>query len=379
MPTENFLYVEPEGNAAVVLVQGDWVIANSAVIAEQLAELPERLLGAPRVRFRCNGLRDLDTSGAWLLQRAARDLEDQGVRTELTDFQAAHRRFLERVMAGLPERATTEPRRREGLLDQVQRLGHWALYAVRHMGEVTAFGGRLAETLLTCVLLPFRLRVDAVVANMQRAGVHAIPIVALLAFLISIVLAYQGATQLERFGAEIYTINMTAVSLLREMGPLLTAILVAGRSGSAFAAELGVMRLNEEVDAMHTMGMDPFEVLVLPRILALVLMLPLLTMLTNLVGLAGGGVAVYALMGLPLETYLAQVQSALTPWTFWVGILKTPVFAFLIASTATFWGLRVTGSAASVGRATTVSVVQSIFLVILADAAFSILFIGLGV
>jgi phospholipid/cholesterol/gamma-HCH transport system permease protein len=378
MPSETFLHVQPEGNAVAVRVTGDWVIANAEAIERQLAEIPERALGAPRIVFQCGGLRDLDTSGAWLLHRASRDLEAQGYAAELSDFRPAHERFIRRVVGDLPNRLTVSPRPREDLLDQVQRLGHWSLYAVRHLGEVTAFLGRVAETALTCVILPFRLRGDAVVANMQRAGVNAIPIVALLAFLISIVLAYQGATQLARFGAEIFTINMTAVSLLREMGPLLTAILVAGRSGSAFAAELGVMRLNEEIDAMRTMGMDPYEVLVLPRILALVIMLPLLTMLANLVGLAGGALAVYALIGIPLETYMAQVQGALTPWTFWAGIIKTPVFAFLIASTATFWGMRVAGSAASVGRATTLSVVQSIFLVIAADAVFSILFTGLG-
>lgn len=379
MPSETFLHVQPEGNAVAVQVTGDWVIANAAEIQRQLAEVPERALGAPHIRFQCGGLRDLDASGAWLLHRAGRDLEQQGYTTEMAGFRSAHARFIERVVGDLPRELTAAPRRREGLLDQVQWVGQAALGGVRHLGEVTAFWGRLAETVLTCIIMPFRIRVDGVVANMQRSGVNAIPIVALLAFLISIVLAYQGATQLSRFGAEIFTINMTAVSLLREMGPLLTAILVAGRSGSAFAAELGVMRLNEEIDAMRTMGMDPYEVLVLPRILALVITLPLLTMLANLVGLAGGAVAVNGLLGIPLSTYLSQVQGALTPWTFWVGILKAPVFAVLIASTATFWGMRVSGSAESVGRATTISVVQSIFLVIAADAAFSVLFTGLGV
>ncbi|HKJ71862.1 MAG TPA: MlaE family lipid ABC transporter permease subunit [Gammaproteobacteria bacterium] len=379
MASEQFLSLERQTGQLVVQVFGDWVIENAAALKERLGRLPAEASGFPRITLHCGGIHELDTSGAWILHKAVRDLEQAGFATEVTGFKPAHQRFLDRLETGLPA-AGEEPRRvRETLADQVERLGEWTVYGVRHTGEAALFLLRLGETLMLSLVLPFRLRFASLVANMHRSGVNAIPIVALLAFLISIVLAYQGATQLARFGAEIFTVNLTAVSLLREMGVLLTAILVAGRSGSAFAAELGTMQMNEEIDAMETMGMDPFEVLVLPRVAALVIMLPLLTVLADLVGLAGGALSAYLLMGLPPDPYLTQVRSALTPWTFWVGVMKAPVFAFLIGSVATFWGLRVDGSAESVGRSTTVSVVQSIFLVIAADAAFSILFTRLGI
>ena len=379
MASEQFLSLEKHTGELVILVFGDWVIENAAALKERLGRLPHEAAGFPRIVFRCGGLRELDTSGAWILHKATRDLESAGFATELSGFQEVHSRFIERVVANLPAEEEHPVRFRPGLIDQVEKLGNWVVYGVQHAGEAAVFHLRLAETLMLCLIMPFRLRIGATVANMYRAGVNAIPIVGLLAFLISIVLAYQGATQLQRFGAEIFTVNLTAVSLLREMGVLLTAILVAGRSGSAFAAELGTMQVNEEIDAMETMGMDPFEVLILPRVMALVIMLPLLTVLADLVGLAGGALSAYLLMGLPLDPYLTQVQSALTPWTFWVGLIKAPVFAFLIGSVATFWGMRVSGSAESVGRATTVSVVQAIFLVIAADAGFSILFTSLGI
>jgi len=379
MTSQRFLSLERQTGQLTIRVLGDWVIENAAALEESVGRLQREAAGFPRVVFRCGELEALDISGAWLLHRATRDLEQAGLAAELTEFKEEHSRFIQRVVADLPAKEELPSQFHESVVDQVQKLGEWTVYGIRHAGEATVFLLRLAQTLGLTLAMPFRLRFGAVVAGMYRAGVTAIPIVALLAFLISIVLSYQGATQLTRFGAEIFTVNLTVVSLLREMGVLLTAILVAGRSGSAFAAEIGTMKLNEEIDAMETMAMDPFEVLVLPRVIALVVMLPLLTVLADLVGLAGGALSAFLIMGLPLDPYLTQVQSAITPWTFWVGLMKAPVFAFLIASVGTFWGMRVTGSAESVGRSTTVSVVQSIFLVIAADAAFSILFTNLGI
>ncbi len=379
MTAHQFLRPEKSGVHLNVHLFGRWVIQHAAELKARLDEIPGEAMGARRIVFECGGLEEIDTSGAWILHQAVRDLEAQGFEAELTGFREAHSRFFQRVIADITDEDVHVRRVRETFLDRVERLGRGTVHAFRHVGEVTVFLLRVGGVLVRCLLLPFRLRMGAIVANMYGAGVAAIPIIALLAFLISIVLAYQGATQLARFGAEIFTVNLTAVSLLREMGVLLTAILVAGRSGSAFAAELGAMKLNEEIDAMQTMGLDPYEVLILPRIMALVLMLPLLTVLADLVGLAGGALSVYLLMGLSLDSYLAQVKSALSPWTFWVGVIKAPVFAFLIGSTGTFYGMQVSASAESVGRYTTLAVVQSIFLVIAADAAFSVLFTRLGI
>lgn len=381
MSAQSFLTFQHTGDGQLqVKVNGDWVIENVTELKDRISSLYENTGGTRRVVFQCSGLGQIDTSGAWVLYQAARTLEARGFEADLTGFQQAHSRFMEQVMGDFPAyEEEEEPQQRSVLLDQFEIVGGWVVYCVCHIGEAISFLLKLLETLFFNLIMPWRFRFGIMVANMYRAGVLAIPIVALLAFLISIVLAYQGATQLARFGAEIFTIDMTAITLLREMGVLLTAILVAGRSGSAFAAENGTMKLNEEIDAMQTLGLDPFELLVLPRVVAMIIMLPLLTLLADIVGLAGGALSAFLLLDIPLGPYLAQVQGAVTPWTFWVGIIKAPVFAFLIATTGTYWGMKVGGSAESVGRLTTVAVVQSIFMVIAADAAFSVVFSQVGI
>jgi phospholipid/cholesterol/gamma-HCH transport system permease protein len=195
----------------------------------------------------------------------------------------------------------------------------------------------------------------------------------------SMVISYQAAIQLQKFGADIFTIDLMVISLLREMGVLVTAIMVAGRSGSAFAAEIGVMKLREEVDALRTIGMDPVEVLVLPRLIALIIVLPLLTLIADMVGLAGGGVMSVLLLDISLTQYIDRAQHVATYTMFYVGMIKAPVFAFLIAVIGTYQGMNVSGSAESVGRLTTVAVVQSIFLVIMTDGLFSIIFAIMGI
>ena len=208
-----------------------------------------------------------------------------------------------------------------------------------------------------------------------ETGVQAVPVVAVIAFLISIILAYIGAQQLQPFGAEIFTVDLVAIGVLRELGVLLTAIMVAGRTGSAYAAELGVMKLNDEVDALESLGLDPFEVLVLPRVLGLVIAMPLLTIVADAMGLAGGAVLTNVLIELPWEQFLARLDSAVGTTTFWAGLIKAPVFGVLIALTGTMRGLQVRESSQELGRLTTMAVVQSIFLVIFADAAFAVFFL----
>jgi phospholipid/cholesterol/gamma-HCH transport system permease protein len=362
-----------EGERRVLVLSGDWQIDRVAELKKRLDARLQEIPGGTVVVFRGQGLGRLDTTGAWLLERAAADLEHRGATVSREGLPQEWSEFL-RPMAPFAQGGSAADQPRAGLLDPFEELGRKTVEGTTHLVAALGFLGRLTLTALYTLGHPLRFRLGMMVATMQRAGVTAIPIIALMAFLISIVIAYQGAYQLARFGAEIFTINLTAVSLLREMGVLLTALLVAGRSGSAFAAEIGVMKVNEEVDAMQTMGMDPFEVLVLPRVLALVVMLPLLTLLADLAGLAGGALSAHLLMGVSLEQFLGQVRASLSDTTFWVGIIKAPVFGFLIATAGTFWGMRVTGSAESVGRVTTIAVVQSIFLVIVADAGFSILF-----
>jgi phospholipid/cholesterol/gamma-HCH transport system permease protein len=216
--------------------------------------------------------------------------------------------------------------------------------------------------------------VIATLVQMEETGLNAMPIVGLLSFLIGVVMAYQGADQLRRFGAEIYTVNLLGIAILRELGVLLTAIIIAGRSGSAFTAQIGTMQVNQEIDALRTLGLEPVEVLVLPRIFGLVFTLPLLVFYADAMGLLGGALMSWAELGIPLPRFLEQLRGAITEWTLWVGVIKAPFFALIIAMIGCYEGFNVTGSAESVGRLTTQSVVESIFVVIVADAAFSILF-----
>jgi phospholipid/cholesterol/gamma-HCH transport system permease protein len=234
------------------------------------------------------------------------------------------------------------------------------------------------ETVAT-VLQPRRLRVAALFHQMEEIGLNALPIIGLLSFLIGVVVAYQGADQLRQFGAEVFTVNLLGVGILRELGGLMAAIIVAGRSGSAFTAQIGTMKVNEELDAIQISGLNMIEVLVLPRLLGIVVTLPLLTFYSNAMGLLGGGVMCYVDLHITIPVFLHQLRDAVAGGTFWVGLIKAPVFAFIIALVGCHQGFLVERNASSVGRHTTQAVVESIFLVIVADAVFSITFSWIGI
>jgi phospholipid/cholesterol/gamma-HCH transport system permease protein len=240
------------------------------------------------------------------------------------------------------------------------------------------FLGLVLITLSKVIAHPRRIRGASTVYHMQATGINAMPIVGLLSFLIGVVLAYQGAQQLAAFGAEIFVVDLLGVSILRELGVLLTAIMVAGRSGSAFTAQIGTMKVNQEIDALETLGLDPIEVLVMPRVVALMITMPLLVFFADIVGLVGGAIVASATLGIDYGAFLNRLQEAVELRTFFAGLIKAPVFAFVIGMVGCFQGLRVTGSAESVGQQTTQSVVQSIMLVLILDAGFSILFAEIG-
>jgi len=241
------------------------------------------------------------------------------------------------------------------------------------------FFGLTISTLVSAIAKPKRLRPVALINQIEQTGLNAVPIVSLLNFLIGIVIAYQGAVQLRKFGAEIFTIDGLAFGIPREIAVLITAIVVAGRSGSAFTAQIGTMQVNQEVDALRTVGLNPIEVLVLPRINALLITLPMLVFLADVAGLMGGALMSVLSLDLTVGQFMKRLEEVISLKHFLVGLVKAPVFAYIIAIVGCFEGLRVTGSAESVGRMTTKAVVESIVLVILADALFSILFSALGI
>jgi phospholipid/cholesterol/gamma-HCH transport system permease protein len=333
---------------------------------------------AARAEIALDGIDRLDTAGAWLLHRLEQELRLAGIDVIFSGARPQHAPLLDEVrrieLEHPPQPAEINP-----LLRLVAGLGRSTLSALEEARFLLSFFGQVLTTLARVALRPARLRLTSFTHHLEHTCLNALPIVGLISFLIGVVLAYQGAGQLRRFGAEIYTIDLLGVSVLREIGILLTAIVVAGRSGSAFTAQIGTMKVNQEVDALQTLGLDPLEILVLPRILALVVALPLLAFYADVLALLGGGLMCLLVLDIPASQFLAQLDWAVTPAMFWVGVVKAPVFAFLIAMVGCYEGLRVTGSAESVGRLTTKSVVVSIFLVIVTDAVFSILFSYLGI
>ena len=367
--------VARDGRRVSLTAGGRWTLAHVPAIQAALAADDGQ--GAERVRLDFAKVETLDSAGAYLMWRWIKPLAAGGAAIEAIGMQPAQEALLKRV--DLSQRASLASPHLPHLRALVVRIGRATFDIGRAARELVTFLGVCVVALARAALNPSRLRPIAIVAHIERIGLHAMPIVGLLSFLIGVVLAYQGADQLRSYGAEIFTVNLLGISVLRELGILLTAIMVAGRSGSAFTAEIGTMKVNEEVDAMRTLGLDPVDVLVLPRLLAMIVALPLLTFFASMMALTGGALMCMAALGISLPQFLSQLNEAVDANTFWVGMIKAPVFAFLIALVGTYEGLEVSGSAESVGRQTTKSVVESIFLVIVADAGFSIMFSVLGV
>ena len=349
-----------------LILKGLWTIDNAEKIVKSLSDYSEKVTDID-----ARSVEKMDSWGAYYLKKIVAETK-AGI--QITDQQ-------KKLLDFLPERkARVEAEKSPAALTQgVEKIGEKTLGAVQQIFGVISFIGQTSIRFVKNFSNPGSFRFHSIVRHIEETGVQALPIIALLAILTTMVISYQAATQLQKFGANIFTIDLTVISLLREMGVLITAIMVAGRSGSAFAAEIGVMKLREEVDALRTIGMDPFEVLVLPRVLALMITLPILTFVADMVGLAGGSIISMALLDIPLDQYIDRVQSVAKPTMFFVGMIKAPVFAFIIATIGTYQGMNISGSAESVGKLTTVSVVQAIFLVIMADAIFSIVFANMGV
>jgi phospholipid/cholesterol/gamma-HCH transport system permease protein len=360
---------EPDGGLLLRPV-GHWDIDSAGGLEAELDGVAPT--SAQSVRVDLGGLESLDMAGAWLLHRTVKRLGAAQISTELFGGAVAYRTLLQQVAAN-DHPPPREARRLRGGRQMVEGLGAWTLDGLVQVRDFLGFFGLVVETLLRTLVNPRRLRLTALVFHMQSVGFNALPIVGLISFLIGVVLAYQGSTQLRLYGAQVFIVNLVAVSVLRELGILLTSIVVAGRSGSAFAAQIGSMKLREEIDAMQTLGIDPVEALVLPRMLALLITLPLLGFFSDLMGMAGGAVMSWGALDIAPAVFIERLSDT-NVWHFAVGIIKAPFFAVIIALIGCYEGLQVTGSAESVGQRTTRAVVEAIFLVIVTDAGFSIFF-----
>jgi phospholipid/cholesterol/gamma-HCH transport system permease protein len=360
---------------------GAWTIAESARLDRELTAAlggtGKAMAGAMEID--ASGISRLDSAGAWLLLRTRRGLEAGGAKVSAFHLPELYQPLLK----SLDQPHKAEPRKSRipsGWRGRLYKIGRATVHAYTQAIEILAYLGRVSVETAEAIASPKgNLRIHALFHQVEETGINALPIVGLLAFLIGVVLAYQGADQLKRFGAEVFTINLLGVGVLREIGGLITAIIVAGRSGSAFTAQIGTMRVNEEIDAMQTMGINTVDTLVLPRILGLVIALPLLTFYSDIMGLLGGAFMCYFQLGITIPVFLRQLHEAITFNTMMVGLIKAPVFAFVIALVGCYEGFQVERNAASVGLLTTRSVVEGIFLVIVLDAAFSVMFSVLGI
>ncbi len=360
----------------ILAAHGAWDVGNVGDLDAGLRRLAIPASG--RVSISLEQLERLDTAGAWIIYRTVRDWSASGIAVDVNGASEVQQALLDTVAKADKD---WEPDHGDGtgFLQMVAQVGQSTEEIARESVALLGFFGQIVTTLAGLAVRPWRIRLIPLVYHMEQVGLNALPIVGLISFLIGVVMAFQGASQLVRFGAEVFVVNLVAVSILRELGVLLTAIVVAGRSGSAFTAQIGSMKVNEEVDAMKTVGLDPMEVLVVPRILALVLTLPLLAFFADVMGLLGGGLMSWVVLGISPGAFIERLNDSVGMWSFWVGIIKAPVFGFLIGMVGCYEGLQVVGSAESVGRRTTRSVVEAIFLVIVVDAAFSIFFQFIGI
>ncbi|HVY24768.1 MAG TPA: ABC transporter permease [Steroidobacteraceae bacterium] len=369
------LDTELHNNQLLLRLSGHWTVNRLEAIEKALSALPATEVAA--VSVDCTALEQSDLGPMWLLRHALQAYQRGGAHINYVAGAPEHFAFLDdlQVHTGSPHVT------REATLlwpeKVVATFGKRAVKIGKHaLGHLDHFG-RIVITEFAALRQPQRFRPASIARHVYETGINAIPIVSLIAFFVAVIIAYIGASQLRSFGATIYTVDLITVGVLRELGVLLTAVIVAGRSGSAFAAEIGVMQLNDEVDALKSIGIDPIEVLVVPRVIGLIIALPLLTIIADAMGLAGGALLSKWLLDLSLSQFLSRVQDALASTTFWAGLIKAPVFALLIGMIGTYRGMQVRESSRELGRLTTTAVVESIFMVIFANAVFAVVFVEL--
>jgi len=355
------------GGRTTLKVEGPLLVSTIGLLDRKLREQIE-----PVQFIDLSDVGDVDTIGAWTIWRFA---ETQNARITGASPQA------DKLIATVGESASDAPiapERPPVLIRVAGDTGEKVVAFGEGVLRFVSFLGSMIIAIGTLILRPKRFPFRALVRQLDMVGVSSLGIIGLMSFLIGIVIAQQGAAQLRQFGAEIYTINLTGRLALRELGVLMTAIMVAGRSGSAFAAQLGTMKLTEEIDAMRTIGVSPMEALVIPRVAAAVLMMPLLGFYSAVIAVIGGAFIADLTLGIPFLTFLSRIQEVVPLYDLWVGMIKAPVFGLIVALAGCYQGMQVRGNSEEVGLRTTKAVVQAIFMVIVLDAFFAVFFAELG-
>jgi phospholipid/cholesterol/gamma-HCH transport system permease protein len=363
--------IEHAGEEVRASLSGRWTAEHAAMVETLVADIAAEA-DRRRVIIDLSAVQRLDTVGAWVLDRTRHELGEKGLSADFVNASPEQRILLDEVAyRGFQEKP---PVRRSGFVDFLVDVGETVAGAGRDLVGGIAFLGELVSALLRVVARPLKFRGTAVVNQVEQIAYRGVPIIVLISFLVGCIVAQQGIFQLQKFGATAFVIDLTGILVLRELAVLLTSIMVAGRSGSAFTAEIGSMKMREEIDALRVMGLDPMEVLILPRVLALVIGLPLLTFISAIAALAGGGVTAWLYGDISVEVFLSRLRAAVGLNTFLVGLLKAPFMALVIGIIATIEGLAVEGSAESLGRHVTSSVVKAIFMVIVLDGLFAMFF-----
>ena len=349
--------------------QGEWILANLVRLKKELKKMQWPSGG--KVVFEGSAIHKMDSAGAWLILKWTKKLEAKGLAVQATAFTAQGQKLLDFVSAQMANYKDLPPLKP---LSFLARIGKTVLTRFSELLAYLSFVGQLSFETLSLLRFPRRIRFSAIVSTIDKTGYRALGIIALLSFMIGVVIAYQMGFQLRTYGANVFIVDLLGLSILREFGPLLSAIMVAGRTGSSYTAQLGIMKINQELDALDTMGVTPGQLLLLPRIFGLFIALPLLTVWADIWGVIGGMIMANNMLGVSWYDFLQRFSREIPLRAFLLGLGKAPVFALLIASIGCFQGIRVDGNAESVGTQTTRSVVLGIFFIILADAFFSIIF-----
>ena len=369
LPEELAAVSQPTPQALVL--SGSWTARGIGAIEPQL----ESVRDVPGGVADGAGIEALDSAGAWVLHRLLHRASGDGI--ELRGLRPEFARLLDAVAQRRSVQAAHPDPPVKAPPPWLEGIGRSVAAGFEQANALLSFVGESALSLAATIARPARLRWRPILFNIRSAGFDALPIVGLLSFLLGVVVAYQGADQLRQYGANIFVADLVGLSMLREFAPLITAIIIAGRSGSAYAAQIGTMVVTEEIDALRTLGIAPLELLVLPKLIALVIAMPLLTVFADVLGVFGGMIMARAQLGVGYNEFLDRFVKAVSPTAYLIGVAKAPVFAAIIAVVGCFQGFRTQGGADSVGRQTTRSVVHSTFLVIVADALFSVAFSAL--
>lgn len=365
--------IEDENNCITYQCRGKWTLLNVQKLSKKLSSIYKNT----NIKFDLQNLSEFDTHGIILLIKTMQTLENQKCKISIEGASEKFNSLYQVCKENFPS-SIQSPVKREGLGELFYKIGKIVIESKKTLVNFFSFVGGLSGAIGEAFLKPYKIRLTPIFYHIEHSGLQALPIIFLTSFLIGIVIAFQGAVQLEKFGANIFIVEMVSISVVRELAPLLTAIVIAGRSASSFTAEIGVMKITDEIDAMRTMGFSIWDFLIIPRVMGLMISLPLVVFFADIVSIFGGMVVASAQLGISFEEFALRMQETVEIKHVVIGLIKAPIFGWIIAVIGCFRGFQISSSTESVGKYTTISVVNAIFWVIAMDAIISVFLTELG-